>query len=773
MKTSTRILLGIICFILMFGVGLGIFYLVDTPKFNQLFGIAQEQPVDPDIPVDPENPSPDDTEEQKLITDFQFSGNSIIKYIGNDSKVIIPKSYSKKDEYVETFMWKTYEDIESEENYNWLMENYYNPLKLITKDNIIFEGNNFDEAFENMFEACEDENDLFNFFPIKIDVYKSTYYEGTDYIIENIEQSVFENNAFVTEIELPSTITKLNYGQFQNCTNLVKINIPEGITEIPSYCFYNTAIENIVFPDSLISLGQYSFANTKLSSIDFNNVQNFEYMSFANTMFENVIIPETIQNYGYRTFSGENLKTVVILGNINSDQLGSLIDGNSDGKLLSVNYYVKDDLIETIFEQKEFSNFCWNYTCNIFPYSELENPKPLEELVDFVINDTHLISYQGTNSEIILPSSYKYYIDDEGITHYFKGLGVVIDYVYPSAFVDNNFIEKITIPEGYKYLGDNAFNGCTNLKTLILPSTIESLGYVSLQFNGDVLCYSNKIFNNSIVSPVLGTQTKFYVLDEYYEQCQQDSYWSQYINQIYKISEYGQSPEVIQIADGDYSILSFLKVNSQNTYETEFLTNLKIENGQVSYCYLSDFSCVQYCDSSVNTKLLDYIKIIDNSLLEITILNSDYIFTGDDIYIQLRYAVNTENKELVLVEAELPMANSLYSNTEIIDSYQVSLGSSLAGQTFLLTQYDDNENKLLNINLVENDGKIELISDKYEFFVANWGGGIFRAQMDPNDENIYLNFTFIIDETNSPIILYSGYSCNEGYFTNLQVEVVE
>ena len=119
------------------------------------------------------------------------------------------------------------------------------------------------------------------------------------------------------------------------------------------------------------------------------------------------------------------------------------------------------------------------------------------------------------------------------------------------------------------------------------------------------------------------------------------------------------------------------------------------------------------------------------------------------------------------------MANSLYSNTEIIDSYQVSLGSSLAGQTFLLTQYDDNENKLLNINLVENDGKIELISDKYEFFVANWGGGIFRAQMDPNDENIYLNFTFIIDETNFPIILYSGYSCNEGYFTNLQVEVVE
>ena len=44
------------------------------------------------------------------------------------------------------------------------------------------------------------------------------------------------------------------------------------------------------------------------------------------------------------------------------------------------------------------------------------------------------------------------------------------------SFAGNPYIHDITIPEGVKYIGDGAFEGCTNLEKITLPSTLISLG---------------------------------------------------------------------------------------------------------------------------------------------------------------------------------------------------------------------------------------------------------------------------------------------------------
>ena len=99
MSKSARIALGIVCFILMLGFGFAIFYLVDTPKFNQLFGIAEEQPAEPDKPDIPDEPDKPD-EPKNEITDFILFDNVAWNYYGDEDILpYIPESYSYEESY--------------------------------------------------------------------------------------------------------------------------------------------------------------------------------------------------------------------------------------------------------------------------------------------------------------------------------------------------------------------------------------------------------------------------------------------------------------------------------------------------------------------------------------------------------------------------------------------------------------------------------------------------------------------------------------------------
>jgi hypothetical protein len=57
----------------------------------------------------------------------------------------------------------------------------------------------------------------------------------------------------------------------------------------------------------------------------------------------------------------------------------------------------------------------------------------------------------------------------------------IVDYY---AFEGDTKLTKITIPEGTTRIGINAFNGCTNLKTIELPKTINSIGTYAIGYDG-------------------------------------------------------------------------------------------------------------------------------------------------------------------------------------------------------------------------------------------------------------------------------------------------
>ena len=73
---------------------------------------------------------------------------------------------------------------------------------------------------------------------------------------------VFEGSA-IKNVRLPSTLKRIEYGAFRECTRLRTIAFPEGFERVGPVSFAGVGLERVEFPASLKTIGQASFYSCK------------------------------------------------------------------------------------------------------------------------------------------------------------------------------------------------------------------------------------------------------------------------------------------------------------------------------------------------------------------------------------------------------------------------------------------------------------------------------------------------------------------------------
>ena len=73
-------------------------------------------------------------------------------------------------------------------------------------------------------------------------------------------QKLYINNQLVTDLVIPSTVTKVNQYTFYNCTGLTSVTIPDSVTSIGSYAFaYCNGLTSVTIGSSVTSIGSFAF----------------------------------------------------------------------------------------------------------------------------------------------------------------------------------------------------------------------------------------------------------------------------------------------------------------------------------------------------------------------------------------------------------------------------------------------------------------------------------------------------------------------------------
>ena len=155
--------------------------------------------------------------------------------------------------------------------------------------------------------------------------------EGTTYRVVGVKECAFMNNTTLTKVTLPAGISSIGKMAFKNCLNLKSVNIPEGVDEIPDYCFQgDTTLTTVVMPQHLNRIGTNAFMKcTKIEAMHIpegvGEIPNYCFQdckalrviqlpdgvtALADSAFLNcsalkyVGMPEKLESLGVGTFAG-------------------------------------------------------------------------------------------------------------------------------------------------------------------------------------------------------------------------------------------------------------------------------------------------------------------------------------------------------------------------------------------------------------------------------------------------------------------------------------
>lgn len=104
---------------------------------------------------------------------------------------------------------------------------------------------------------------------------------------------------YLYKMPIPSTVRKLNKGSFNTCNLALerrapKLQLPEGITEIPDSCFFGSISgEYLNFPSTITHIGKWAFSNCYIHNLRLPaNLESVDEFAFYGSPIYTLNLPE-------------------------------------------------------------------------------------------------------------------------------------------------------------------------------------------------------------------------------------------------------------------------------------------------------------------------------------------------------------------------------------------------------------------------------------------------------------------------------------------------
>ena len=223
-----------------------------------------------------------------------------------------------------------------------------------------------------------------------------------------------KNNSTLKKVVIPDSVTEIGRYAFYDCGGITEINFKEKIREINDYAFENcTGLESITFNgdkkliETASGIKMYSvyirtsaFENcTKLKNVQLKNVEYIEDRVFRNCKsLEKLILPEGLEYIGSECIAGTGISKIEIPSSVTKCEgpLGRESDGALGGAL---------NLEEVVFAEgmKRIPGYiCYNHKNNS-TLKKVVIPDSVTEIERYVFyNGTAVIiyGYSGTYAEV-------------------------------------------------------------------------------------------------------------------------------------------------------------------------------------------------------------------------------------------------------------------------------------------------------------------------------------------------------------------------------------
>ena len=277
-----------------------------------------------------------------------------------------------------------------------------------------------------------------------------------------IDEYAFQNCNSLTNVILPNSVTSIGDSAFWGCRKLISINIPKSVTEVSYYAF--------IYCNSLTKFDVDTNHKNFSTSDDGKSLYNkdkTELIAYPGASGNITILDGVTSIHGGIFNYNSDLTSVVIPDSVTS------IDNNAFQRCANLTSVTIPDSVTTIGEGA-FSG-CYNLVTfdvnvNNGKYSASDDGKIL-----YNKDKTELIGYPSASGDIEIL---------EGTISIEK-----------DAFAGCDNLTSVVIPDSVTTIGDSAFSGCSNLTDITIGNGVISIGMMAFNYNPNLV---NMIFKNTV-----------------------------------------------------------------------------------------------------------------------------------------------------------------------------------------------------------------------------------------------------------------------------------
>ncbi len=275
--------------------------------------------------------------------------------------------------------------------------------------------------------------------------------EGVMYICEH----AFSFCESLQEVVIPRSVKSIGDSAFSICVNLSDITLSAGVRTIGEYAFYCCALRNITLPEGIIGIGGAAFIQNK--------------------MLQEITIPRSVRFFGMSAFNCcDRLTDVYFVGNVHD--WCQILFANTDSNPLfaAKNFYLENRLVSL---QLIIPSTVTEIKNNAFCGLDTINNLTVEDSVTSIGEGAF---FHCRNLQTVRLGNGVQYMGRSAFEQCFKlnkvDLGIGLKNIGAEAFELCEKLNEFVLPESVVEIGESAFSFCSSLHSVTLSESLTDIG---------------------------------------------------------------------------------------------------------------------------------------------------------------------------------------------------------------------------------------------------------------------------------------------------------
>lgn len=283
-----------------------------------------------------------------------------------------------------------------------------------------------------------------------------------EYVIEDEKITIKSYKGTGTEVIVPEKIENypvayIGASAFSQCTELIKVVLPEGIESIGDWGFYGcSSLMEINLPESITGIGRDCFGKTGITEVTITPNLKSAFDAYRGMNLEKVTIEE-----GVTTIPDGILQGVTTITEITIPDGVKHIGMSAFSECTGLSKVLLPEGLESI------GNDGFNGCSSLM---EINLPRSLKNIGEYCFTKTGITQATITTNIESAENAY----NNSNVEKVTIENGVTA--IPNGALAGVKKLTEITIPESVKRIGYRAFYGCSSLRIINLPGNLTRIG---------------------------------------------------------------------------------------------------------------------------------------------------------------------------------------------------------------------------------------------------------------------------------------------------------